>query len=112
MRKKDKSGRPSPSESATLFGVGTQKRGGDGNMWEIKRASNGAEREFRGRAAKTTPLDAALIFDAKAGTFELRRVAAAAASGADATRDIEDWNAAVRAAHDERARAGALCVRR
>ena len=44
----------------------------------VKRASNGAEREFRGRAAKATPLDAALIFDAKAGTFELRRVAAAA----------------------------------
>ena len=44
----------------------------------VKRASNGAEREFRGRSAKTTPLDAALIFDAKAGTFELRRVAAAA----------------------------------
>ena len=36
------------------------------------------------------------------------RVAEAAASGADATRDIEDWNAAVRAAHDERARAGAF----
>ena len=44
----------------------------------VKRAANGAEREFRGRPAKTTPLDAALIFDAKAGTFELRRVAAAA----------------------------------
>ena len=44
----------------------------------VKRAANGAEREFRGRAAKATPLDAALIFDAKAGTFELRRVAAAA----------------------------------
>ena len=44
----------------------------------VKRAGNGAEREFRGRSAKTTPLDAALIFDAKAGTFELRRVAAAA----------------------------------
>ena len=44
----------------------------------VKRAANGAEREFRGRSAKTTPLDAALIFDAKAGTFELRRVAAAA----------------------------------
>ena len=44
----------------------------------VKRAANGAEREFRGRSAKATTLDAALIFDAKAGTFELRRVAAAA----------------------------------
>ena len=50
----------------------------EGTAVVVKRASNGAEREFRGRSAKTTPLDAALIFDAKAGTFELRRVAAAA----------------------------------
>jgi len=50
----------------------------EGTAVVVKRASNGAEREFRGRPAKTTPLDAALIFDAKAGTFELRRVAAAA----------------------------------
>ena len=50
----------------------------EGTALVVKRASNGAEREFRGRSAKTTPLDAALIFDAKAGTFELRRVAAAA----------------------------------
>ena len=50
----------------------------EGTALVVKRASNGAEREFRGRAAKATPLDAALIFDAKAGTFELRRVAAAA----------------------------------
>jgi translation initiation factor 1 (eIF-1/SUI1) len=40
------------------------------------------------------------------------RVATEAASGADATRDIEDWNAAVRAAHDERARAGAFLENR
>ncbi len=50
----------------------------EGSAVVVKRAGNGAEREFRGRAAKATPLDAALIFDAKAGTFELRRVAAAA----------------------------------
>ena len=50
----------------------------EGTAVVVKRAGNGAEREFRGRSAKTTPLDAALIFDAKAGTFELRRVAAAA----------------------------------
>ena len=37
-------------------------------------------------------------------------MAAEAASGADATRDIADWNAAVRAAHDERARAMAPVV--
>ena len=63
---------PAPSSDTTAV---VQEAGG---AVVVKRASNGAEREFRGRSAKTTPLDAALIFDAKAGTFELRRVAAAA----------------------------------
>ena len=63
---------PAPSSDTTAV---VQEAGG---AVVVKRASNGAEREFRGRAAKATPLDAALIFDAKAGTFELRRVAAAA----------------------------------
>ena len=63
---------PAPSSETTAV---IQEEGG---AVVVKRASNGAGREFRGRAAKTTPLDAALIFDAKAGTFELRRVAAAA----------------------------------
>ena len=63
---------PPPSSDTTAV---VQEAGG---AVVVKRASNGAEREFRGRSAKTTPLDAALIFAAKAGTFELRRVAAAA----------------------------------
>ena len=63
---------PAPSSDTTAV---VQEAGG---AVVVKRASNGADREFRGRPAKTTPLDAALIFDAKAGTFELRRVAAAA----------------------------------
>ena len=63
---------PAPSSDTTAV---VQEAGG---AVVVKRASNGAEREFRGRPAKTTPLDAALIFDATAGTFELRRVAAAA----------------------------------
>ena len=63
---------PAPSSDTT---TAVQEAGG---AVVVKRGVNGAEREFRGRAAKATPLDAALIFDAKAGTFELRRVAAAA----------------------------------
>ena len=43
----------------------------------VKRASDGIEREFRGRSAKATPLDVALIFDEETKTFELRHVAAA-----------------------------------
>ena len=33
--KKLKKNRPSPSESATLFSVGTEKKGNDGNTWII-----------------------------------------------------------------------------
>ncbi len=36
--------RKSPSDSATWFAVGTKKRGNDGNMWEIQKASNGVKR--------------------------------------------------------------------
>ena len=63
---------PAPSHDTTAV---VQE---EGTAVVVRRAAHGAEREFRGRSAKTTPLDAALIFDAKAGTFELRRVAAAA----------------------------------
>lgn len=35
QKKKD---RPSPSESATLFKVGTVKKGNDGNQWVVKKA--------------------------------------------------------------------------
>lgn len=36
--------RPSPSQSATLFSVGTIKKGNDGNMWVIKANKNGVNR--------------------------------------------------------------------
>ena len=41
---KDKSNRPSPSQSATLFKVGTKKKGNDGNIWIIKKNKNGVNR--------------------------------------------------------------------
>ena len=40
-KKKD---RPSPSESATKFKVGTKKKGDDGNMWVIVKNKNGVKR--------------------------------------------------------------------
>ena len=40
-KKKD---RPSPSESATKFKVGTKKKGNDGNMWIIVENKNGVRR--------------------------------------------------------------------
>lgn len=40
----DKSKRPSPSESATLFKVGTVKKGNDGNMWIIIQTKSGVKR--------------------------------------------------------------------
>jgi len=37
-------GRPSPAVSATLYTVGTKKRGGDGNMWEVVENKNKVKR--------------------------------------------------------------------
>ena len=39
--------RPSPSFSAKLFIVGTKKKGNDGNMYIIKKISNGQKRWFK-----------------------------------------------------------------
>jgi MoxR-like ATPase len=36
--------RPSPTESATLFSVGTSRMGNDGNLWQVQQASNGVQR--------------------------------------------------------------------
>lgn len=36
--------RQGPEESATEFPVGKRKRGNDGNMWQVVRASNGVQR--------------------------------------------------------------------
>ena len=36
--------RKGPEESATLFSVGTKKKGNDGNMWTIKKNKNGVNR--------------------------------------------------------------------
>lgn len=39
-KKNEKIKRPSPSSSATQFKVGTRKKGNDGNMWIVTKASN------------------------------------------------------------------------
>lgn len=36
--------RPSPSESATLFSVGTRRKGGNKNMWKVITTKNGIKR--------------------------------------------------------------------
>lgn len=36
--------RPSPTESATAFQVGTFRRGNDGHWWQVKQTSNGVQR--------------------------------------------------------------------
>lgn len=40
-KKVEKKERPSPAQSATLFNVGQQKKGGDGNMWKVVEDKNG-----------------------------------------------------------------------
>lgn len=44
LKKKSKNDRPSPTESATLFEVGTIKKGNDGNMWIITETKSGVKR--------------------------------------------------------------------
>jgi MoxR-like ATPase len=36
--------RPSPTNSATLYGVGTQMTGNDGNIWEVRASATGVQR--------------------------------------------------------------------
>ena len=43
-KKTSKKDRPSPSESATLFNIGTKKIGNDGNEWIIKENKNGVKK--------------------------------------------------------------------
>ena len=43
----DKSNRPSPSDSATLFNLGRQMKGNDGNMWVVKETPKGVKRWVR-----------------------------------------------------------------
>jgi len=43
-KKSPKKKRPSPSMSATLYNVGTKKRGNDGNIWIITTNKNGVKR--------------------------------------------------------------------
>ena len=44
MNKNGGKTRKAPSESATKYKVGTRKLGNDGNMWIIKKSSNGIQR--------------------------------------------------------------------
>ena len=36
--------RPSPTDSATLYSVGTQMKGNDGNIWEVRASATGVQR--------------------------------------------------------------------
>ena len=41
---KDKKVRPSPSESATKFRIGSKRKGGDGNIWKVTKTKTGIRR--------------------------------------------------------------------
>ena len=43
-RKSIKPTRPSPSQSATLFNIGTKRKGNDGNIWIVMKTVNGDKR--------------------------------------------------------------------
>jgi hypothetical protein len=44
MPSKEVSTRPSPTQSATLYTIGTKKTGNDGNTWIITQNVNGTKR--------------------------------------------------------------------
>jgi DNA repair protein RadC len=50
LRTQDKSKRPSPAVSATIYPAGYRMEGNDGNMWEISVSSNGVHRWVKARA--------------------------------------------------------------
>ena len=50
-----KTTRPSPSASATLYAVGTKKKGGDGNIWIIKEDKNKNKRWGLYKKTQTLP---------------------------------------------------------
>lgn len=55
--KRPGSKRPSPSESATLFKVGTIKKGNDGNLWIVYQTNNGVKRWKKQTSAKSSKSD-------------------------------------------------------
>ena len=50
--------RPSPTDSATAYSVGTFRKGNDGNWWQVQQASNGVQRWVK---VATGPLNHNLI---------------------------------------------------
>ena len=47
-------GRPSPSQSATWYDEWTERTGGDGETWHVKRDSRGTKRWTKGKAPEWT----------------------------------------------------------
>ena len=55
--------RPSPSESATKFELGTKKKGNDGNMWIIVKNKNGVKRWKKHEIKRPSPSESATEFE-------------------------------------------------
>jgi len=65
--------RKGPSESATLFSLGTKKKGNDGNMWEIIKTKNGVKRwkKISGKK-KTRKIKTRKIFKSKKNKITIK----------------------------------------
>lgn len=53
--------RPSPTSSATLYGVGTRMTGNDGNMWEVRASATGVQRWVKAQHIKTGSMSAQTV---------------------------------------------------
>jgi predicted DNA-binding WGR domain protein len=80
-------GRKGPEESATKYPVGTEKKGNDGNMWEINVSKKGIQRwvkkEDKSARGKNKPLEKlwtdmsnmrTLIFVFKDGSYKIHKI--------------------------------------
>lgn len=47
--------RPSPTDSATIYPVGTQMTGNDGNLWEVRASATGVQRWVKSHYMNSTP---------------------------------------------------------
>lgn len=63
--------RKSPTESATLFKVGTKKKGNDGNMWEVKTTKTGVKRWTKVKEIKKPKGKSYLIHDNGGRPFQV-----------------------------------------
>ncbi len=71
---RSKSSRKSPTESATIFEVGTKKQGNDGNLWVVKLSGNGIKRWVKCNSTGNTEKFSAESFFNNNKSIKLKKI--------------------------------------